>query len=90
MHDIRMSRVFWEERWYMVIFVFKWVELVGIVLEWLPLIFAVLNFLVTLGTSELLYVRENQQMHQLLFNLLVMYCGCSMFWHYIAILRELS
>jgi hypothetical protein len=36
------------------------------------------------------YMRENQQMHQLLFNLLVMYGGSYMFRHYIAILRERS
>jgi hypothetical protein len=36
------------------------------------------------------YMRENQQMHQYLFNSLVMYGGSYMFWHYIAILRERS
>jgi hypothetical protein len=36
------------------------------------------------------YMRENQQMHQLLFNLLVMYGGSYMFRHYIAILKERS
>jgi hypothetical protein len=36
------------------------------------------------------YMRENQQMHQLLFNLLVMYGGFYMFRHCIAILRERS
>jgi hypothetical protein len=36
------------------------------------------------------YMRENQQMHQLVFNLLVMYGGSYMFRHYIAILRERS
>jgi hypothetical protein len=38
--------------------------------------------------STCIYIRENQQMHQLLFNLLVMYGGSYMFLHYIAILRE--
>jgi hypothetical protein len=37
-----------------------------------------------------IYTRENQQMHKLLFNLLVMYGGFYMFRHYIAFLRELS
>jgi hypothetical protein len=36
------------------------------------------------------YMRENQQMHKLSFNLLVMYGGSYMFRHYIAILRERS
>jgi hypothetical protein len=36
------------------------------------------------------YMRENQQMYQLLFNLLVMYDGSYMFRHYITILRERS
>jgi hypothetical protein len=36
------------------------------------------------------YKCENQQMHQLLFNVLVMYGGSYMFRHYIAILRERS
>jgi hypothetical protein len=35
-------------------------------------------------------MRENQQMHQLLLNLLVMYGGSYMFRHDIAILRERS
>jgi hypothetical protein len=35
-------------------------------------------------------MRENQQMHQLLFNLLVMYGGSYIFRHYIAILMERS
>jgi hypothetical protein len=40
----------------------------------------------------LIYMRENQQMHQLLllFNLLVMYGGSYTFRHYIAIIRERS
>jgi hypothetical protein len=37
-----------------------------------------------------LYMRGNQQMHKLLFNLLVMYGGFYTFRHYIAILRERS
>jgi hypothetical protein len=37
-----------------------------------------------------IYMRENQQMRQLLFNLLAMYGGSYMFRHYIAILRERS
>jgi hypothetical protein len=37
-----------------------------------------------------LYVRENQQTDQLLFNLLLMYGGSYMFRNYIAILRERS
>jgi hypothetical protein len=36
------------------------------------------------------FMRENQQMHKLLFNLLVMYGGSYMFRHCIAILRERS
>jgi hypothetical protein len=36
------------------------------------------------------YMRENQQMHQLLFNLLFMYGGCYMFRHYTAFLRDRS
>jgi hypothetical protein len=36
------------------------------------------------------YMRENQQIHQLLFNLLVMYGSSYMFRHYVAILRERS
>jgi hypothetical protein len=34
------------------------------------------------------YIPENQPIHQLLFNLLVMYGGFYMFRHYTAILRE--
>jgi hypothetical protein len=37
-----------------------------------------------------LIIRQNQQMHQLLFNVLVMYGGSYMFRYYIAILRERS
>jgi hypothetical protein len=33
-------------------------------------------------------IRENEQVHQLLFNLLVMHGGSYMFRYYIAILRE--
>jgi hypothetical protein len=40
--------------------------------------------------THILYMRENQQMYQLLFNLLVTYGGRYMFRHYIAILRERS
>jgi hypothetical protein len=41
-----------------------------------------------LNANTCQYIRENQQMHQLLFNLLVIYSGSYMFRHYIAILRE--
>jgi hypothetical protein len=36
------------------------------------------------------YIRENQQMRQLLFNVLIMCGGSYMFRRYIAILRERS
>jgi hypothetical protein len=41
-------------------------------------------------TDYVMYMRKNQQMHELLFNLLVIYGGSYMFRHYIAILRQRS